>query len=68
MYELSPSEYKKLLKDHVTKTYKTPTPGLENTINLEAKQIAKGIKLDDKIESTAKNQAIYNNKRSQNKI
>ena len=50
MYELSPTEYKKLLKANITKAYKKATPCLEDAINLEAKQIAKGIKLDDKIE------------------
>ena len=54
MYELSPTEYKKLLKDGITKTYKIATPCLENAINFEAKQIAKSIKLDDTIECTVK--------------
>ena len=31
---------------------------MEDAINLEAKQIAKGIKLDDKIECTANNPAF----------
>ena len=31
---------------------------MEDAISLEAKQIAKGIKLDDKIECTAKNPAF----------
>ena len=58
MYELLPTEYKKLLKDNITKTYKKATPRLEDAINLEAKQIAKDIKLDDEIECTAKNVAL----------
>ena len=49
MYELLPTEYKRLLKDNMTKTYKKVTPRLEHAINLEAKQNAKGIKLDNKI-------------------
>ena len=40
MYELSPTEDKKLLKDTITKTYIKPTPRLEDAINLEAKLIA----------------------------
>lgn len=58
MYELSPEEYNKLLKDNVTKTYQKATPRLEKAINLEAKQIAKTIKLDDRIECLAKNPAF----------
>ena len=44
--------------DNITKTYKKATPRLEEAIKLEAKEIAKGIKLDDKIECTAKNPAF----------
>ena len=55
MYEISPTGYKKLLKDKINKTYEKATPRLEDAINLVAKQIAKGIKLDYKIECTAKN-------------
>ena len=38
MYGLSPTEYKKLLKDGITKTYKKVTPCLENDINFERLQ------------------------------
>ena len=55
MYELSPTEHKKLLKDKITKTHKKVIPCLEDASNLQAKHIAKGIKLDDTIECTAKN-------------
>ena len=58
IYELSRRECKSLLKEKITKTYKKGTPRLEDTINLEAKQIAKSIKLDNKIECTAKNPAL----------
>ena len=57
-YELSRRECKSLLKEKITKTYKKGTPRLEDAINLEAKQIAKSIKLDNKIECTAKNPAL----------
>ena len=57
-YELSPTEYKTLLKDNITKTYKKATPRLEDAINLEANHIGKGTRLDDKIECTAKNPAF----------
>ena len=58
IYELSRRECKSLLKEKITKRYKKGTPRLEDTINLEAKQIAKGIKLYYKIECTAKNPAL----------
>ena len=38
--------------------HKKATPCLENAIYLEAKQIAKGIKLDDKIVCAAENLAF----------
>ena len=53
MYELSPTGYKKSLKDNITRTYKKATPRLEDAINLEAKEIAKCIKLGDKTECAA---------------
>ena len=43
---------------NISKTYKKLRPRLEDAINLEAKQIVKGIKLDDKIECAAKNPAF----------
>ena len=48
MYEHpSPTKYKKLLKNDITKTCKTPS--LEDAINLEVKLIANCINLDGKI-------------------
>ena len=58
MYEVSPTEYKKLLHDNITKTYRKSTPRLEKAINMEAKCIAKKINLDDRIDSLAKNPAF----------
>ena len=40
-----PEQYKKLLKENVTKTYKKSTKRIENSINLEAKNIAKQLDL-----------------------
>ena len=50
MYELSPTSYKKSLKDNITRTYKKATPRLEDAINLEAKEIAKCIKLKQNVQ------------------
>ena len=58
MNELTPKEYKKLLRNNVTKTYRKAPTRLEKAINLEAKEIAKNINLDNCIECIAKNNAF----------
>ena len=58
MYEVSATEYKKLLHDNITKKYRKSTPRLEKAINMEAKCIAKKINLDDRIDSLAENPAF----------
>ena len=58
IYEVPPDEYKKLLKENITKTYRKSTPRLEKPLNLEAKQIAKKLELDDRIECLAKTPAF----------
>ena len=54
LYEILLNDYKKLLYEDITKTYKKSTNRLEYAINMEAKHIAKNIKLDDQIESLTK--------------
>ena len=49
MHELLSSECKKSLKNEIDRTSKIETPRLEDAINLEAKIIVTGIKLDDRI-------------------
>ena len=51
LYEMPPNDYKRLLHENITKTYKKSTKRLDNAIKLEAKHIAENIKLDDRIES-----------------
>ena len=53
LYEIPPNDYKRLLHESITKTYKKSTKRLANAINVEAKHIAKKVKLDDHIESLA---------------
>ena len=53
LYEMPPNDYKKLLYENITKTYKKSTNRLEHAINMEVKHIAKNMKLDDRIESLA---------------
>ena len=49
IYRLPPGDYKKLLLyENIIKSYKKLRFRLEKSINLEAKEIAAGIKLDDK--------------------
>ena len=54
IYKLPPQDYRKLLYENITKSYKKSPTCLEKSINLEAKEIAAGVKLDDRIEYMAK--------------
>ena len=56
-YEMPEQQHKKLLHD-VTKTHKKAPPKLETSINLEAKNIAKLIDLDDRTECIARRPAF----------
>ena len=58
IYELSKSDHEKLLKDNITKTYKKAPQKLEQSINLEAKNISQKLDLDDRIECLAKTEAF----------
>ena len=58
MYELTPKQYKKLLRNNVTKTYRKAPPRLEKATNLEAKEIAQNISLDNGIACIAKNNSF----------
>ena len=58
MYELTPKQYKKLLRGNVTKSYRKAPSRLENSINLEAKEIGINTNLDDRIECITKNKAF----------
>ena len=55
---MPPNDYKKLLYEIITKTYKKSTTRLEHKINMAAKHIAKNIKLDDWIKSLGKTPAF----------
>ena len=57
IYKLPPQDYKKSLHENITKSYKKLPTLFENSINLEAKEIAAGVKLDDAIEYMAKTPA-----------
>ena len=58
IYKATPEQYKKFLKDNVTKTCKTSSDLLEKSINIEIKQIAKKLELSDRIEHLARSPAF----------
>ena len=62
MYEIKPSEYKKILKDNKTKTYKKVPTRSEKVVNYKAEKIAKNFKLDDWIECIPENTAFVTKK------
>ena len=58
IYKATPEQYKKFLKDNVTKTYQKSSDLLEKSINMEIKQIAKKLELSDRIEHLARSPAF----------
>ena len=50
LYELTTEEYNKLLIENISKTHKKSTASAINSINTEAKSIAKDLNLDERIE------------------
>ena len=58
IYKATPEQYKKLLKDNITKTYKKSSYYLEKLINMKAKHIAKKLILSDRIEHLVTNPAF----------
>ena len=58
IYKAALREYKKLLKDNITKSHQKSTDRLEKAINIEAKNIAKKIRLSDRIECLPKTPAF----------
>ena len=66
VYEMKPDEYKKILKENITKTYSKAPKKLESAINLEAKQISEKLGLSDRIEKLARNQALKDHKENFN--
>ena len=50
IYKMDVDNYKKLLRDNITSTYKKAGKSLTKKINQEAKHIAEKLKLDNRIE------------------
>ena len=58
VYEMKPKDHEKLILENITKTYQKAQKKLEKAINLEAKSIAKSLKLADRIDHLAKTEAF----------
>ena len=58
LYKTSEEEYKKLLFNNITKSYRKSTKRLEKAINMEAKHISKKLELSNRIECLAENTAF----------
>ena len=58
VYEMPAQQHKKFLHDNIIETCKKATPKLEASINLEAKDIAELINLDDSIECITRTPAF----------
>ena len=57
-YKLDNSEYQKLLRENITKSYKLAGDNVYNTINAEAREIATELDIADRMEVLAKKQAF----------
>ena len=55
---MNPSSYDKLVKENVTKTYKKSNDKLVGELNAKSAKIAERLKLDDRIEKLATNEAF----------
>ena len=68
IYEMPLEEYKKLLKENITRRYKLARPKLEAWINFETKDKASKLALRDRIECLAKTPAYVTLKDHQKKL
>ena len=57
-YKMDSTAYNGLLQKNITKTYKKVSPNTATSIELEAKEIARRLDLDDQINTTAKREAF----------
>ena len=56
-YELTREKYSQLLHNNITKSYQKAEPNMKNSIDREAKHLAKRINLEDRMESYAERPA-----------
>ena len=58
LYKLATDEYNKLLTKNIFKSYKKTDKSLPNRTNTEAKNIAKDLKLEERIEQHSQHQSF----------
>ena len=58
IHETKSEDHEKLILENITKTYQKAPKKLEKPINLEEKNIAKSLKLADRIDHLAKTEAF----------
>ena len=58
LYELDKAQYEKLMKDNITKSYKKADARAYDEINVEARDIATDLSIEDRMEIMAKKQAF----------
>ena len=55
---MTPDSYDKFIKENVAKTYKKSSHSVANKLDTQSASIAKQLKLEDRIEKLAKNEAF----------
>ena len=58
LYGIEPEEYKKMLRDNVTKTYKKSNVETVTIVNEEASEITEKLSLSDRVQCIAPNEAF----------
>ena len=56
IYKASKASYERMMHENVTKTYKKCNTNKPNSINFKAKQIARKLKIDDRVEKLDENE------------
>ena len=54
LYEMPPDQYKTLLNNNITKTYRETNSNAKRDIDKEAEKLSKDLNLEDKMECYAK--------------
>ena len=60
LYGIEPEEYKKMLRDNVTKTYKKSNVETVSLVNEEASKITEKLSLSDRVQCIAPNEVFIN--------
>ena len=68
LYSVNKEQYNKLLRNNITKSYQAAPDGTYDSINYEAKKIAKRLEVDERMDCMAKRQAYITLKGPQGKF